>query len=59
MRLNLSLIVVELFPVVNGDHFQRESATFSRHIRKIDAKAKNSDKLRDKLMGYINTFTQT
>jgi chromosomal replication initiation ATPase DnaA len=26
-------------------YFQRESSTFSRHIGKIDAKAKNSDKL--------------
>jgi chromosomal replication initiation ATPase DnaA len=26
-------------------YFQRESSRFSRHIRKIDAKAKNSDKL--------------
>jgi chromosomal replication initiation ATPase DnaA len=34
-------------------YFQRESSTFSRHIGKIDAKAKNSDKLRDRLNGYI------
>jgi chromosomal replication initiation ATPase DnaA len=35
-------------------YFQRESSTFSRPIRKIDAKAKNSDRLRDKLKGNIN-----
>jgi chromosomal replication initiation ATPase DnaA len=39
-------------------YFQRESSTFSRYIRKIDAKAKNSDKLRDKLNDYIKTLTQ-
>jgi chromosomal replication initiation ATPase DnaA len=37
-------------------YFQRESSTFSRPIRKIDAKAKNSDKLRDRLNGYIYTL---
>jgi chromosomal replication initiation ATPase DnaA len=39
-------------------YFQREYSTFSRHIGKIDAKAKNSDKLRDRLNSYINTLTQ-
>jgi hypothetical protein len=39
-------------------YFQRDSSTFSRHIGKIDAKAKNSDKLRGRLKGYINTLTQ-
>jgi chromosomal replication initiation ATPase DnaA len=38
-------------------YFQRESSTFSRHMGKIDAKAKSSDKLRDRLNGYINTQT--
>jgi putative transposase len=37
-------------------YFQRDSSTFSRHIGKIDAKAKNSDKLRDRLNGYINAL---
>jgi hypothetical protein len=35
-----------------------ESSTLSRHIGKIDAKAKNSDKLRDRLNGYINALIQ-
>lgn len=39
-------------------YFQRESSTFSRHIGKIDAKARNSNQLRDRLNGYINTITQ-
>jgi hypothetical protein len=39
-------------------YFQRESSTFSRPIGKIDAKAKNSDKLRDRLNGYINALMQ-
>jgi hypothetical protein len=39
-------------------YFQRDSSTFSRHIGKIDAKAKNSDKLRDRLNDYINTLIQ-
>jgi len=39
-------------------YFRRESSTFSRLIGKIDVKAKNSDKLRDRLNGYINTITQ-
>ncbi len=39
-------------------YFQRESSTFSRHIGKIDAKAKNSDKLRDRLNRHIDTITQ-
>jgi REP element-mobilizing transposase RayT len=39
-------------------YFQRESSTFSRHIGAIDAKIKNSDTLRDRLNGYINTLTQ-
>ncbi len=39
-------------------YFQRESSTFSRHIGKIDTKAKNSDKLRDRFNGYINAITQ-
>jgi hypothetical protein len=33
-------------------------SSFSRHIRKIDAKAKNSDKLRDGINGYINVIMQ-
>jgi chromosomal replication initiation ATPase DnaA len=41
-----------------ASYFQRESSTFSRHIGKIDAKAKNSDKLRDRLNGYINALMQ-
>jgi chromosomal replication initiation ATPase DnaA len=41
-----------------ASYFQRGSCTFSRPIRKIDAKAKNSDKLRDRLNGYINTLMQ-
>ncbi len=39
-------------------YFQRDSSTFSRHIGKFDVKAKNSDTLRDRLNGYINTITQ-
>ena len=34
-------------------YFQRESSTFSRHIGKIDAKAKHSDQFRDRLNRYI------
>jgi putative transposase len=41
-----------------ASYFQRDSSTFSRHIGKIDAKAKNSDKLRDKLKGYIDALMQ-
>jgi chromosomal replication initiation ATPase DnaA len=33
-----------------ASYFQLESTTFSRPIVKIDAKAKNSDKLRDRLV---------
>jgi chromosomal replication initiation ATPase DnaA len=39
-------------------YFQRESSTFSRPIGRIDAKAKNSDKLRDRLNGYIDALMQ-
>lgn len=39
-------------------YFQRESSTFSRNIGKIDNKAKQSDKFRDRLNEYINTITQ-
>ncbi len=39
-------------------YFQRESSTFSRHIGKIDAKAKHSDQLRDRLNRYISTISQ-
>ena len=39
-------------------YFRRESSTFSRHIGRIDAKAKNSDRYRERLNGCINTLTQ-
>jgi hypothetical protein len=39
-------------------YFQRESSTFSRQIGKIDAQARHSDQLRDRLSGYINAITQ-
>ncbi len=39
-------------------YFKREPSTFSRHIGTIDANARNSDKLRDRLNGYINAITQ-
>jgi chromosomal replication initiation ATPase DnaA len=41
-----------------ASYFQRDSSTFSRRIGKIDAKAKNSDKLRDRLNGYTYALTQ-
>jgi chromosomal replication initiation ATPase DnaA len=41
-----------------ASYFQHESSTYSRHIGKIDAKTKNSDKLRDRLNGYINALIQ-
>lgn len=39
-------------------YFKRESSTFSRHIGRIDAEAKNSNELLDRLNGYINAITQ-
>jgi hypothetical protein len=39
-------------------YFQRESSTFSRHVGKIDAGVKTSDKLRNRLNGYVNAITQ-
>ncbi len=39
-------------------YFRRDSSTVSRQIGNIGAKEKNSDELRDRLNGYINTITQ-
>ena len=39
-----------------ASYFRRESSTFSRHIGKIDAKAKHSDQFRDRLNRHINTL---
>ncbi len=39
-------------------YFQRDASTFSRQIGNIDAKAKNSGRLRERLDEWSNTLTQ-